>query len=820
MLRIAWSTLRVRWSSFAGTFVALAFGAALMAALGQVLASGISSPDRGPQRYAAAPVVVVPDERLTVRTPFGGSGAPLAEPRGLDPELAGRVPGAVVDRIFAAQLAGGPPAVGRPWSAARTAPQRLSSGRAPAADDEIVVTTGAQVGRRVQVVTAAGTRSYRVVGIASAGPQPTVFFTDERAARLSPRIDALAVWRPAAEVRAALNQASGVAPRQGGTPVISTEVKVLTGQERALLDPSRESDEQARNNANTIAGIAAGFAGFIAVFVVSSTFAFAVGQRQREFALLRTVGATTGQVRRMVYGEALLVAIAASALGALTGPLATRPILDLLSSLGMAPAWLVPSTSPVPSYVAFGTGVLVAVLGVVVAAWRAGRVRPAEALRQAAVEPRAMTPGRWIAGGGLLATAVISMAVNAVSDPSGATNNKTFMPIVMLLIAAAGLLAPVFVRPVANLLAAPLGRLRGAGALVVPAGAVASTRRTAATAAPVLMTVALATTLLGAAAMTDATKAAMRIDPVRADYLVLPSGTAGLDRQLTERLRAIPGAGVTTVTPTSLYTLEGAGTQLIQRPAEAVNPATLTTVLSVPVTAGSLAGLRDDTIAVSPTWEVSLGRRVRLWRADGSQVSLKVVALLGAGSAADAYVTPVHALSALPSLAYVKLRPGASAAKALEQAVEGHNARSMTKAAWAGTINSRAASASRLGLLAVLGIMLSYTVIAQVNTLLMAAPDRAGEHGALRLLGATRAQVLRYVVAEALLVVAVGVLLAALATALGLLGLYAALLQLAGPVAIDVPWQPVIGVIALCSVLAVLAAVLPASRVRAVAIPR
>ncbi|MFI9838108.1 FtsX-like permease family protein [Nonomuraea sp. NPDC051941] len=847
MLRIAWSTLRVRWSSFAGTFVALAFGAALMAALGQVLASSISSPDRGPQRYAAAPVVVVPDERLTVRSPFGESGAPLAEPRGLAPELAGRMPGAVVDRIFAAQLAGGPPAVGRPWSAARTAPQRLSSGRAPAADDEIVVTAGAQVGRRVQVVTAAGTRSYRVVGIASAGPQPTVFFTDERAARLSPRIDALAVWRPAAEVRAALGQStagrtklgqttgdratsgrptpgqaitSGAASRQNGTPAISTEVKVLTGQERALLDPSRKSDEQARNNANTIAGIAAGFAGFIAVFVVSSTFAFAVGQRQREFALLRTVGATTGQVRRMVYGEALLVAIAASALGALTGPLATRPILDLLSSLGMAPAWLVPSTSPVPSYVAFGTGVLVAVLGVVVAAWRAGRVRPAEALRQAAVEPRAMTPGRWIAGGGLLATAVISMAVNAVSDPSGATNNKTFMPIVMLLIAAAGLLAPVFVRPVANLLAAPLGRLRGAGALVVPAGAVASTRRTAATAAPVLMTVALAATLLGAAAMTDATKAAMRIDPVRADYLVLPSGTAGLDRQLTERLRAVPGADVTTVTPTSLYTLEGAGTQLIQRPAEAVNPATLTTALSVPVTAGSLAELRDDTIAVSPTWEVNLGQRVRLWRADGSQVSLTVVALLGADSTADAYVTPAHALSTLPSLAYVKLRPGTSAAKALEQAVEGHNARSVTKAAWAGTVTGRAASASRLGLLAVLGIMLSYTVIAQVNTLLMAAPDRAGEHGALRLLGATKGQVLRYVVAEALLVVAVGVLLAALATALGLLGLYAALLQLAGPVTIDVPWQPVIGVIALCSMLAVLATVLPSIRVRAVAIPR
>ncbi|WP_187414844.1 ABC transporter permease [Nonomuraea sp. PA05] len=599
---------------------------------------------------------------------------------------------------------------------------------------------------------------------------------------------------------------------------------MLTGQDRALLDPTRETDDQARNNTNTIVGIAAGFAGFIAIFVVSSTFAFAVGQRQREFALLRTIGATTGQVRRMVYGEALLIAVAASALGALLGTLGAQPIMDWLASLGMAPAWPTLSTSSVPSYVAFATGVLVAVLGVAVAAWRAARVRPAEALRAAAIEPKAMTAGRWIAGGGLLAIAVVSMTVNAVGDPDGATNNKTFMPIVMLLIAAAGLLAPVFVRPVTALLAAPLGRLRGAGALVVAGWAGASARRTAAVAAPVLVTVALAATLLGAMAMTDATKSAMRTAPVRADYLVLPTGAAGLDRQLVERLRAVPGADVTTVTSTSLYTLEGEGSQLIERPAEAVDPAALTTALSVPVTAGSLAGLRDDTIAVSPTWELSLGQRVTLWRADGSPATLTVVALLGARSAADSYVATAHALSAPPTAAYVRLRPGASPTEvrqALERAADGHHARAVTKAAWAAaTATGRRASASRLGLLAVLGIMLSHTVIALVNTLLMAAPDRAGEHAALRLLGAAKAQVLRYVMAEALLVVAVGVVLAAVATGVGLLGLYAALAQLSGPVAIDVPWRPVAGVIGLCGVLAVVAAVLPSGRSKGVAMPR
>ncbi|GGS80538.1 ABC transporter permease [Nonomuraea spiralis] len=806
MLRIAWSTLSTRWLSFVGTFAALALGAALIAALGQVLASGITSPDRAPQRYAAVPVVVVPDDQLTVDTWQGGSSAPLAEPRGLDPALVARFPGAVADRVFPAQLAGGPAAVGRPWSAARLAPQKLISGRAPAADDEIAVSAGARAGDRVKVITGDGARTYKVAGVTSAGPQGTVFFTDARAARLSPRLDALALWRPAAEVRATVGDAA----------------RVLTGQDRALLDPSRAADERARNNAVTIVGIAGGFAAFVAVFVVSSTFAFAVGQRRREFALLRTTGATAGQVRRMVYGEAALVALAASALGAALGPLATRPLLDRLTALGMAPAWLVPSTSSVPSFVAFGTGVLVAMLGVAVAAGRAGRVRPAEALRESAVEPRAMTLPRWVAGLGLLVTALVSMAVNTIGDPASATNNKTFMPIVMLLIAAAGLLAPVFVRPVTRLLAGPVERLRGAGGTVVAAGAVASARRTAATAAPVLVTVALAATLLGGAAMTDATKTAMETAPVRADFLVLPDGPAGLDRQLVERLRAVPGAEITTATATSVYTLEGR-TKLIRRPAEAVDPAALTSALSVPVTAGSLSDLRDDTIAVSPTWELGLGRTVRMWRADGSRATFKVVALLGADSAADSYVTPAHAFSALPSTAYVTLRPGASAPAvraALVAATRGHNAHAVTKADWSGDSASRRNSASRLGLLAVLAIMLGYTAIALVNTLLMAASDRAAERGGLRLLGATRAQVLRFVMGEALLVVTVGMVLALGATAVSLLGLWTALLRLAGPVAFEVPWQPVAGVVAACFVLGVAASVVPAIRTRGAAIPR
>ncbi|MGW5488734.1 FtsX-like permease family protein [Streptosporangium sandarakinum] len=793
MLSVAWSTLRTRLVSFLGTFLALALGTALIAAMGQLLAVTVGSPDRGPQRYAAAPFVIVPDGRVHVRTWRGEQSLPLVEKAGLDAELVARSPGAVVDRAFPARLAGGPDVTGRPWAARRTAPQRLLAGRAPRSPREIAVSTGARVGDTVTVLTRAGAESYTVVGVTD-GP-PTVFFTDRRAAALSPRVDALALW-----------SAPGGALPPG--------TRLLTGQDRALADPSREDDARARDNAVTIVGIAAGFAVFIAVFVVSSTFAFAVAQRRREFALLRTLGATRRQVRLMVYGEALLVAVAASALGAPAGPVLAGPILDRLVGLGMAPSWLVPGTYTWPSVTAFCVGAVVALAGVAVAAARAGRVHPAEAMREAVVEPGVMTWGRRIFGVGLLGAALASMVVTAVRDPLSAANDKSFMPVVMLLVTAAGLLAPAVVRPVTRLVAAPLGRLRGAGATVVTASATASARRTAATAAPVLVAVGLATALLGAAAMNDAAKAAMRTAPVRADYLVLPEGAAGLDDRLLGRLRDVPGVEVVAAAPTGVYTLEGA-TALIRRPAEAMDPAGLVNVLDPPVAAGSLTALNDRTIAVSETWEMALGDTAKLWRADGSQVSLKVVALLGAGSPADSYVTPAHAFSAPVTTAYVRLRPGTSpdaAGAALRRAAAGHDVRVLTRDAWARATGDRHGSASRLGLLVVLGIILAYTAIALVNTLLMAASDRTAERAALRLLGATRGQVLRYAMGESLLVVAVGVVLAAAVATAGLAGLWGSLVQIAGPVAVSVPWPEVGAVAAGCAVLAVLVAAAPLLR--------
>ena len=57
----------------------------------------------------------------------------------------------------------------------------------------------------------------------------------------------------------------------------------------------------------SLLGVTSGLAGFVAIFVVAGTFAYAVAARRRELGLLRTVGATPRQARRLVLGEALTV---------------------------------------------------------------------------------------------------------------------------------------------------------------------------------------------------------------------------------------------------------------------------------------------------------------------------------------------------------------------------------------------------------------------------------------------------------------------------------------------------------------------------------
>ncbi|QYX78346.1 ABC transporter permease [Streptomyces akebiae] len=589
-------------------------------------------------------------------------------------------------------------------------------------------------------------------------------------------VDAVGVDAPVAEVRA----------------VVGERARVLTGDARRQVDPSYERDAEALVAVNSLLGTAGGVAAFVSVFVTASTFAFVVALRRREFGLLRMAGATPGQVRRLLLGEAVAVGVVASGAGCALGAWGAPPLVRELVDGGVAPTWFtVPEAVVWPYHVAFWTGLSVALAGAWVAARRAGRIGPVEALREASVDTGVLPLSRRVIGSLLLVGGLGLLAWKLGTDPAELLKRKTYTTQPMLLITAVAALAPLLVRPVVRLVGAALP---GAAGLLIRENAATSVRRTAAVAAPVLVTVALAGSLLGAAGTVAGAKGAEAAARTGADFVVTGEGGTGLR---DEAVRGAVGDGATVVgsASTAVYVVEE-GTALVRSEARAVTDAAgLATVARLPVVAGDVRDLDDRSIVVNEEWERhEVGQSVRVWLGDGRPVRLRIAAVLAEGTGDNgAYVTAANAGGAVVDRVDVRVGNGvdrAGVAAALEGARSepgGWTVR--TAEEWLAANRPGTKAHTRLGFLVVLGIALVYAGISLAGTLLMATSARGTELRSLRLAGATRGQVRVVVVGEALVAVVVGVLLGAAVTVVNLAGVAGALGMLSAPVGVAVPWE-------------------------------
>ncbi|GGZ29875.1 FtsX-like permease family protein [Streptomyces nitrosporeus] len=812
MIGVAFQTLRARWVSFLGTVVALVLGVAQVAAMGLLIMTMLDLPDRPVERFAQAPAVVQasdPDwnpahHDLGIRSP--------AAARGITDETREKVAATgetVVDRAFYAQVEGGPDdMVGHPWPVARFGGYRLTDGSEPAGDKEIVVPSDqARTGEKVTVLTASGVASYTVSGtVAPVGWESAVFFSDAEAARLSPRIESLVALGPVDEVRAAAGD--GVA--------------VLTGQDRHKADASEASDRETLDNTITLVPVMASVAGTTAIFVVASTFAFAVIQRRREVALLRTVGATPRQVRAMVRNEALLVGVLASAIGSVLGLFGAQLLADMLIAMDISPEWFTvePSlhwTVLAPLAAAFLVGLLVSVGGAAAAARRAGGIRPVEALREASVDDSGMTRGRALLGAAALLGGVGWTGWIAVASPTSVLSPTVYVVSLMVPVLAAAVLAPLVVGPLVKLLMLPFRNLSGPTAMLVRESALTSRRRTAATAAPVLLTVGLAFSLLAATDSLGAARDNGLQNRVSSQYALAPDGTPGISPQVIERVAAIDGVQVAAPVLTTIYTKDE--DRYDENDGLVVDPAALKATMDLDVIDGSLDDLDDNSTAVADLWGMDVGSTLAVEMADGQSVELRIAATYKALRGEDvAYLpqrfapTAAYARDGLARRAYITLEEGAdhtAVTAEIREAVAGSGAAFMTRDELVASESAYARHLTEVRQRSTAVIIMVFCFIAILNTLLMATADRRRDLAVLRTAGATPRQVLRFFVAESLLVSALGVVLALAATAVNLTGLWGALLQLFGATPIVVPYAAVIGVAAVSTLLAVVGTVLP-----------
>jgi len=193
-----------------------------------------------------------------------------------------------------------------------------------------------------------------------------------------------------------------------------------------------------------------GSAVYLSILVVGVTMNLAVSRQVRDLALLRTVGATPGQIRRSVVLQAALVSVPASLLGcALAVPLGAG-WLALLAARGALPDGIAftPTLSAVPA--AVGIQLATSIAGAWTAGRRTARLAPSIALTESAAGRRRLSRTRMVAGllflaGGLVGSAAIAQLAAQQADDAA-------LFVLLAECAGAGLVGPGVLRAVAGAL--------------------------------------------------------------------------------------------------------------------------------------------------------------------------------------------------------------------------------------------------------------------------------------------------------------------------------------------------------------------------------
>jgi putative ABC transport system permease protein len=442
---------------------------------------------------------------------------------------------------------------------------------------------------------------------------------------------------------------------------------------------------------------------------------------------------------------------------------------------------------------AFLTGLLVALAGVFVASRRAAAVAPLAALRAADAERRPMTRVRWILGLLAIAFGALLAFAAAAADPLSMPTNAGGA--VMALIVGLALLSPAIVPALARILLAPFAS--SPLGLLVRQSATASARRSAATAAPIMLAVAftlLVTGMVQTGAQAYATRRSAQIPGTAA---LIPHGTPGLHSAAVTS--ASPGA--VSLLPTTVWHGD------VPLPALGLSPSAFAVLASTSPPAAFPSGAAAQEILVAQSlasqhgW--AAGSVVPLTVASGQLVEHRVAAIVE-NAPAEIMLSRDSARNvdpdALTSVVYLLSADGIAPAPGTKV---------ISAAEYADIADAEEDRLVWTFTLVLVGMAGGFTVIAVANTLLMAAVARRQELRALGRLGATPGQLLRLVMLETTFVVAVGVLLGIATSMPGLLAIRSGLShQIGHPVPLVIPWPALITVICACLICALLASIL------------
>ena len=550
-----------------------------------------------------------------------------------------------------------------------------------------------------------------------------------------------------------------VAAKSGvSADTLTKEIATVLPDTAQVRSSTAEAKEQKKDIAKGLGFITnfllafAGIALFVGSFVIFNTLSITVAQRTREFATLRTLGASRRQVMASVLIEALVIGLVSSIVGIIAGLGIAKGLNALFVALGID----LPTTGTVLAsrtiIVSLLVGTIVTVVASLIPARRATRVAPISAVREGStLAPTALSRRAPIiaAASGVAAVAILGYSVfGTLQTTSRMALLATGLVVLFLAVA---IILPRLVAPLAKIVGAPSARLGGTSGRLGRENAVRNPGRTASTAAALMIGLALMTfvAVLGNGlrqSSTDALKQQITATHVISKGDGFENLTAGASGA------AAKVAGVEVASGIRSDIAKAAGQEIT---ANGVDPATFGSVFNFRWEKGSnttLSNLGKNDALVSTGFAkkhtLAVGSAFPIVSGSGEKAQIRVAGTFRPSkfdSLVGDVVVSTNSFDGLFSqasdaLALVRLsRPSASTA-ALETALKDYpDSKVRTAKAF---IQKRASSVNTL--LNLLYVLLALSVIVSlfgmINTLALSVIERTRELGMMRAVGMSRRQ--------------------------------------------------------------------------------
>ena len=536
------------------------------------------------------------------------------------------------------------------------------------------------------------------------------------------------------------------------------------------------SDDAAETNSfiSFLRGFLLAFGGvalFVGSFVIANSLSITIAQRTREFATVRTIGASRRQILTSILLEALVVGVLASLVGLGVGFALAKALFWLFDAVGFT----LPNSglvlTPTAVVVALAAGILVTLVASLRPAFRATRVPPIAAVREGATLPPSRFARYRVPASILLALLGFAALIWGLFAPDLGVRQLLFwMGIGALLIfLGVALLAERLVRPLAAALGWPAARIAGAAGSLARDNSRRNPQRTASTASALMIGLALVTLVaVLAAGIVSTFKSAVDDLWKSADYAVTAQNNfSPIPVSVAEAAAKTPG--VKTVGNVRAGQAKAFGSVFN---ATAVDPGARE-VFSIDWKDGSdavLSSLGADGAFVTESFaddhNLEVGSPVELTFATGQTKRFRVDGIFKPPTGGSPF-GPVTISAATwdrfneqPKNLYsfVIMRGGQSDANraALDQSLASFpNAKVQTRSEF---IDNQISGLSSV--LNVLYVLLALSVVVSlfgiVNTLVLTVFERTREIGMLRAVGMTRRQVRRMIRHESVITAAIG----------------------------------------------------------------